>query len=105
MKGLDLSKMSEMAPKGNSKGFISMAEGIQYVMLFGVFIITIAIVGSIVAGVQNTQTVGTTAYSATSAGLAGLLNLSNLSPVIGLVLGAVIVLGLLIGSLYMSNKR
>lgn len=100
MKFMENLKKIASANRGTSKGFISLSEGIQYVMLFGVFIITIAIVGSIVAGVQGTQTAGTTAFSATSAGLAGLLNLSNLSPVIGLVLGAVIVLGLLIGSLY-----
>ena len=87
------------------KGMVSLTDASALAIAFVVFVVTLAIGGSILTGVQNTQTVGSTAYSATSAGLAGIKNSSDLTPVVGVVLGAVVVLGLLLSAFYVVGRR
>ena len=71
---------------------------------FVVFIVTVSIGGSILAGVQSSQTANSTAYNATGSGLTGISNLAAQSPVIGTILAAVVIIGLLMGA-FMSRQQ
>jgi hypothetical protein len=86
------------------KGFVSISEASILAIAFVVFIVVLAVGGQILAGIQTTQTAGTTAYSATGYGLSGILNVSQQTPTIGVVIGAVIILGLLLGA-FMIKKE
>lgn len=86
--------------ENSKKGMVTLTEASAIAIAFVVFVVVLSVGGSILAGIQGTQTLGTTAYSATSAGMAGILNISNQSPVIGVVVGAVVILGLLLGAFY-----
>ena len=71
---------------------------------FGVAVITLSIVGTIVNDVRGTQTADELDYNVSGKGLAGLTSIANWLPTIGLVLGAVIVISAL-GMLFIGRGR
>jgi len=70
---------------------------------FGVAIITLSIVATIVNDVQDTQTTNDSDWNVSQKGLYGIEKIANWLPTIGLVLGAVIVIGAL-GMLFMGRR-
>jgi len=93
-------------------GYAYMALG------FVVFVVAIAIGGAVLDGVRSAQyqtradclvtptmaNCTTIASNATGAGLTGITNLANQSGNIGLILGAVIIIGLLLSAFMVSRK-
>ena len=95
-------------------GYAYMALG------FVVFVVAIGIGASVLSGIQTGQasTAGncattyatnascqTVAYNATGYGLTGVTNLANQSGNIGLILGAVIIIGLLLSAFMVSRRE
>ena len=79
-------------------GYAYMALG------FVVFVVAIGIGASVLSGIQTGQTTNSVAYNATGFGLTGITNLANQSGNIGLILGAVIIIGLLLSAFMVSRK-
>jgi hypothetical protein len=102
---------------------VNLMEAAYLAIGFVVFVVTISIGGAVLAGVQATQyntanasctyalaqagTVGcmTTAYNATNYGIIGVGNLAAQNGVIGTILGAVVILGLLLGAFAISRHE
>lgn len=95
---------------------VSLIEAGYLAIAFVVFVVSVSIGGQVLASVQSGQgTVGcinlstnvscwTTAYNATGSGLTGIANLATQSGTIGTILGAIIIIGLLMGA-FMINKQ
>ena len=81
----------------------SLMEAGYLAIGFVVFVVCVAIGGSVLAGVQTGQTANSVAYNATGAGLTGISNLAAQAGVIGTILGAVIIIGLLMNAF--MNRR
>lgn len=77
---------------------VNLMEAAYLAIGFVVFVVTVAIGGSVLAGVQTGQTANSVAYNATGSGLTGITNLASQSGVIGTILGAVVIIGLLMGA-------
>ena len=71
---------------------------------FVVFVIVVSIGGSVLSSVQTSQTTNGVAHNATGSGLTGITNLAAQSGTIGTILGAVIIIGLLLGAFVMGRK-
>lgn len=82
---------------------VNLIEAAYLAIAFVVFVVAVSIGGSVLAGVQNGQTVNSVAYNATGSGLTGIANLATQSGTIGTILGAVIIIGLLMGA-FMVGK-
>ena len=83
---------------------VSLLESAYMAIAFVVFVIVVSIGGSVLTSVQAGQTASSTAYNATGYGLTGISNLANQSGTIGTILGAVIIIGLLLGAFVMGRK-
>lgn len=73
----------------------NLMEAAYLAIAFVVFVVTLGVGASVLAGVQAGQTAGTYAYNASGFGLTGINNIANQSGVIGTILAATIMLGLL----------
>ena len=82
---------------------VSLLDGAYLAVAFVVFVVTVSIGGSVLASVQTSQTSLSTAYNATGSGLTGIANLATQSGTIGTILGAVIIIGLLMGAFVMRK--
>ena len=80
-------------------------EAAYMAIAFVVFVVAVSIGGSVLAGVQSGQTTNSVAYNATGSGLTGIGNLATQSGTIGTILGAVIIIGLLMGAFMVSKKE
>ena len=83
---------------------VSLMEAAYLAVAFVVYVVVTSIGGSILSGVQSSQTANSVAYNATNYGLTGISNLSQQSSTIGTVLGAVVLLGLIMGA-FMIKKE
>ena len=95
---------------------VSLMEAAYLAVAFVVYVVVTSIGGSVLAGVQTSQyttscanyTTNTscfsTAYNATASGLTGITNLAAQSSTIGTVLGAVVLLGLIMGAFMIKNQ-
>jgi len=79
-------------------GYAYMALG------FVVFVVAIGIGASVLSGIQAGQVPDSVAANATGFGLTGITNLANQSGNIGLILGAVIIIGLLLSAFMVGKK-
>ena len=84
---------------------VNLLESAYLAIAFVVFVVTVSIGGSVLAGVQTGQTTGGVAYNATGYGLTGITNLANQAGTIGTILGAVIIIGLLMGAFMVGKKE
>lgn len=84
---------------------MSLGDASGAAIAFVIFVVVLGVGASVLAGIQATQTGGTTAYSATGFGLTGISNLASQSGVIGLILGAAVIIGILVGAFYMGHKE
>jgi len=86
---------------------VSLIEAAYLAISFVVFVVAISVGGGVLSGLQTSQltTAGATtvASNATGQGLVGITNLSAQSGVIGTVLAAVVVIGLLMGAFMMRK--
>ena len=80
----------------NKKGALTLADTPDAVVIFGTIVITLAVIALVVAGVQDQTVVDTAEYNVTVSGLTGLQNMGNFLPVIGLVVIAAVIIGLLV---------
>jgi len=87
----------------NKKAFSLLNALPTIAVVFGVAVITLSIVSTIVSDVQDTQTSNKMDYNVSGKGLTGIGKIANWLPTIGLVLGAVIVIGAL-GMLFMGRR-
>lgn len=83
---------------------VSLMEAGYLAIAFVVYVVIVSIGGSVLTGIQSGQTANTAAYNATTNGITGIGNLSAQSGVIGTVLGAVVLIGLLMGAFYVKGK-
>ena len=105
---------------------VSLLESAYMAVAFVVFVIVVAIGGNVLTSVQITQVSGTyndslsclaaanagilssncstVASNATASGLSGITNLATQSGTIGTILGAVIIIGLLLGAFVIGRK-
>jgi hypothetical protein len=95
---------------------VNLLESAYLAIAFVVFVVVITVGGSVLAGVQGTQYTTTcanyttntscysVAYNATGSGLSGITNLASQSGTIGTILGAVIIIGLLMGAFMMKGN-
>lgn len=81
----------------------NLIDSAYLVLGFVVLVITTAIGGSVLQGVQGSQTVNSSAFNATKDGVNGVLNFSSQMPVVGTILAAVVIIGLLLGAFVMKN--
>ena len=98
---------------------VSLLEAAYMAVAFVVFVIVVAIGGQVLYSVQTTQVTqtavclanqgwancSTVASNATNYGLTGVTNLANQSGTIGTILGAVIIIGLLLGAFVMGRRE
>ena len=70
----------------------------KVVLVFGVGIIIASITVDIVSNIKSGQTANSAAYNTSAKGEEGILKVANYFPTIGLVVAAVILIGLLIRS-------
>jgi len=75
--------------------------GVGGAIAFGVLVIALSLIGQVLTQQQDTQVTGSAASNITGQGLTGILNVGNLVPTMGLVFGIVLVLGLLVGLLFL----
>jgi Na+-driven multidrug efflux pump len=78
---------------------VNLMEAAYLAIGFVVFVVTVSIGGAVLTGVQSV------AANATGAGLTGIANLAGQSGTIGTILGAVIILGLLMGAFAIGNRQ
>jgi predicted acyltransferase len=83
---------------------VNLIEAGYMAIAFVVFVVSVSIGGAVLASVQTGQTANSVAYNATGSGLTGIANLATQSGTIGTILGAVIIIGLLMGA-FMMGKR
>ena len=88
---------------GNKKGY-AIGDIPMLALVFGVGVIVLSIVGQIVGDVKATQTSSSIEANISDEGLSGLQKMANWFPTIGLVLGAVIIIGAL-STLFMFKMR
>jgi hypothetical protein len=107
---------------------VSLLESAYMAVAFVVFVIVVAIGGNVLTSVQTTQVATGTynatlscqaaanagifaancssvASNATADGLTGITNLAGQSGTIGTILGAVIIIGLLLGAFVMGRRE
>jgi hypothetical protein len=108
---------------------VSLLESAYMAIAFVVFVIVVVIGGNVLTSVQSTQLVSATVYNATltckeafaagivsancstiasnatASGLTGITNLASQSGTIGTILGAVIIIGLLLGAFVMGRRE
>jgi hypothetical protein len=84
---------------------VNLMEAAYLAIGFVVFVVTVSIGGAVLTGVQSGQTAQSVAANATGAGLTGIANLAGQSGTIGTILGAVIILGLLMGAFAIGNRQ
>jgi len=101
---------------------VNLVEAGYMAIAFVVFVVAVSIGGAVLLGVQTGQvsTVAgctqalaaagqvnctTVAWNATGSGLTGVTNLASQSGTIGTILGAVIIIGLLMGAFLYSKKE
>ena len=96
---------------------VSLMQAAYLAIAFVVYVIVVAVGGSILAGIQVGQVqtraeclatpslanCTTIASNATGYGLTGITNVANQSGTIGTVLGAVVLIGLIMGAFVMSK--
>lgn len=85
-------------------GMVSLTEAAYLAVAFVVYVVVTSVGGSVLAGVQAGQTSGSVAYNATGYGLTGISNLAQQSGTIGTILGAVVMIGLLMGAFYIKGR-
>jgi hypothetical protein len=100
---------------------VNLMEAAYLAIGFVVFVVTVSIGGSVLSSMQIAQTLqpgnatciatptlincATAASNASGLGLGGIANLGSQSGTIGTILGAVIILGLLMGAFAMSRHE
>jgi len=84
---------------------VNLVEAGYMAIAFVVFVVAVSIGGSVLAGVQAGQTANSVAWNATGFGLTGISNLATQSGTIGTILGAVIIIGLLMGAFLVGKKE
>ena len=84
---------------------MNLMDAAGMAVAFVVFVIVVAVGGSVLSGVQTGQTANSVAYNATGYGLTGITNLANQSGTIGTVIGAAIIIGIVVGAFYFAGKR
>ena len=102
---------------------VSFSEAAYLAVGFVVFVVSLGVGASVLYGVQDSQynlnvagctlalaragqvNCTTVASNASGSGLTGVLNFSQQSGVIGTILGAVIIIGLLLGAVMISRKE
>jgi hypothetical protein len=84
---------------------VNLVEAGYMAIAFVVFVVAVSIGGSVLSGVQSGQTANGVAYNATGYGLTGITNLATQSGTIGTILGAVIIIGLLMGAFMVGKKE
>ena len=67
----------------------------DYALLFGIAVITMALVATILAQIQGTQTSGSTAYNITGVGIVATKSLADWVPTFVVIVAAVLVLGMI----------
>ena len=102
---------------------VSLMEAGYLAIAFVVYVVITSVGGAVLTGVQNGQfttannasctlalaqggqaSCMSVAWNATGYGLTGILNLSQQSGTIGTILGAVVMIGLLMGAFYIKGK-
>ena len=98
---------------------VTLTEAAYMAIAFVVFVVAVSIGGSVLAAIQGTQITqnagcianpgwancSTVASNASLSGLTGVTNLATQSGTIGTILGAVIIIGLLMGAFMVSRKE
>jgi hypothetical protein len=96
---------------------VNLVEAGYMAIAFVVFVVAVAVGGQVLTGVQQSQYTTTcanyttntscfsVAYNASASGLTGVTNLATQSGTIGTILGAVIIIGLLMGAFLYSKKE
>lgn len=102
---------------------VSLTEAAYLAVAFVVYVVITSVGGTVLTGVQSTQytkavestctyalaaagqaNCTTVAFNATGSGLTGITNLAQQSGTIGTILGAVVMIGLLMGAFYIKGK-
>jgi len=82
----------------SAKRGMSLGELPQAVIVFGIAAITLSVMATVVAGVKATQTADSTEANISTQALSGLTKIGDFLPTIGLVVAAVLVIGLIMRS-------
>jgi hypothetical protein len=83
---------------GKSKKGMTVSDIGPIALVLGIAVLIVAIVGSILAGMQTNQTADTVAYNVTGKGLEAMGTFGGNFGTIALVVGAAIVIGVLVTS-------
>jgi hypothetical protein len=77
-------------------GQLTLGDTSNAVVIFGTIVITLAVIALVVGGVQDQTTAGTAEFNVSQDGLTGLQNMGDFLPVVGLVIIAAVIIGLLV---------
>ena len=94
---------AKKTPGAESIGMANLIEAAYLAIAFVVFVVTLGVGASVLAGVQAGQTANSYAANASGYGLVGINNIANQSGVIGTLLAASIMLGLLMTAFVMKR--
>lgn len=83
---------------------VTLGDAAVLALTFVLFVVVVSIGASVLSGIQSGQTANTYAYNATGFGLTGINNLANQSGVIGTILGAAILIGILLTAFVMRRE-
>ncbi len=88
-----------------SKGNIGMNSLISFAVLLVVASLVAGFGAQILTSIQSTMTADTSAYNATGAGITGIANMTGQFGNLGLIISAVVIIGLLVGGFMVFGNR
>ena len=91
--------------KSKKKGFLTLAQLPMAVIVFGVAVIVVGVIATVLEKIATTQTSGGAAANATAYGLQGINTLAQFFNPIGVIIAAVIIIGLIMGAFMMTRGR
>ena len=83
---------------------ISLGDAAAMALSFVFFVVVVGVGATVLTGIQGTQTSGTYAYNSTTSGLTGIKNLSDQSGVLGTIIGAAVIIGVLVSAFYFTRN-
>jgi ABC-type Fe3+ transport system permease subunit len=83
---------------------VSLGDAAAMALSFVFFVVVLGVGATVLTGIQGTQTAGTYAYNSTTEGLKGMKNLSDQSGVLGTIIGAAVIIGVLVGAFYFAKQ-
>ncbi len=88
---------------GSDSMAISLGDASAMALSFVFFVVVLGVGATVLTGIQSTQTANSYAYNSTTSGLVGMKNLADQSGVLGTIIGAAVIIGVLVSAFYFAS--